>query len=69
MQDLIDAFDTANFKGDDTVIKQGDDGDLFYFVEDGKLDVMVSTRDASGSEKEVTVASPTFLDLPLESSP
>ena len=69
LQDLIDAFDTANFKGDDTVIKQGDDGDLFYFVEDGKLDVMVSTRDASGSEKEVTVASPTFLDLPLESSP
>ena len=58
LQDLIDAFDTANFKGDDTVIKQGDDGDLFYVVEDGKLDVMVSTPDASGSEKEVTVGVP-----------
>jgi len=50
LQDLIDAFDTKEFKADSVVIKQGDEGDLFYVVEEGKLDVMVTTTDvATGS--------------------
>lgn len=50
LQDLIDAFDTAKFKADSTVIKQGDDGDLFYVVEDGKLDVFVATADVDEND-------------------
>ncbi|KAL7491338.1 hypothetical protein ACHAWT_001927, partial [Skeletonema menzelii] len=42
LQDLIDAFDSKIFTADSVVIKQGDEGDLFYVVEEGKLDVMVS---------------------------
>ncbi|KAL9188431.1 hypothetical protein ACHAXT_006809 [Thalassiosira profunda] len=63
LQDLVDAFDTASFKADSVVIKQGDEGDLFYVVEEGKLDVMVSTADVDGatgasSEREVQVGVP-----------
>lgn len=63
LQDLIDAFDTENFKADSVVIKQGDEGDLFYVVEEGKLDVMVSTADVDGdigasAEREVQVGVP-----------
>ncbi|KAL7544276.1 hypothetical protein ACHAWF_007660 [Thalassiosira exigua] len=63
LQDLIDAFDVASFKADSVVIKQGDDGDLFYVVEEGKLDVMVSTADVdeekgASSQREVQVGVP-----------
>mgnify|MGYP000476832801 CR=1 FL=1 len=62
MQDLIDAFDTSNFKAESTVIKQGDEGDLFYVVQEGKLEVMVSTidpNDESGnSTQDITVGVP-----------
>ncbi len=42
LQDLIDAFDTAKFNANSVVIKQGDEGDLFYVVEEGNLDVWAS---------------------------
>lgn len=62
LQDLIDAFDTSNFKAESTVIKQGDEGDLFYVVQEGKLEVMVSTidpNDESGnSTQDITVGVP-----------
>eukprot|EP00579_Thalassiosira_antarctica_P002729 CAMPEP_0201876002 /NCGR_PEP_ID=MMETSP0902-20130614/7809_1 /ASSEMBLY_ACC=CAM_ASM_000551 /TAXON_ID=420261 /ORGANISM="Thalassiosira antarctica, Strain CCMP982" /LENGTH=718 /DNA_ID=CAMNT_0048403167 /DNA_START=106 /DNA_END=2262 /DNA_ORIENTATION=- len=63
LQDLIDAFDSANFKADAVVIKQGDEGELFYVVEEGKLDVWVSTADVTedvgaSSEREVQVGVP-----------
>ena len=63
LQDLIDAFGTANFEADDVVIKQGDDGDMFYVVEEGKLDVMVSSADVdrelgTSSDREVHVGVP-----------
>lgn len=45
LQDLIDAFGAAKFKAGDTVIKQGDEGDLFFVVEEGKLDILVSKAD------------------------
>ena len=60
IQDLIDAFDTKNFAAESVVIKQGDEGDLFYVVEEGKLDVMVTTNaidagDDGSSSREVQV--------------
>ena len=63
LQDLIDAFDSANFKGDSVVIKQGDEGDLFYVVEEGKLDIMVLSADVgenmeASSQREVQVGVP-----------
>lgn len=35
---VIDAIDVKKFKKGDWVIKQGDDGDVLYIVEDGQLD-------------------------------
>ena len=63
IQDLIDAFDTKNFAAESVVIKQGDEGDLFYVVEEGKLDVMVTTNaidagDDGSSSREVQVGVP-----------
>lgn len=61
LQDLIDAFDTAKFKAGETVIKQGDDGDLFFVVEDGKLDILVSKTDPideTPSSEEIIVGVP-----------
>ena len=62
LQDLIDAFDTAKFKAGDTVIKQGDDGDLFFVVEDGKLDILVSKTDpidgSTESSEQIIVGVP-----------
>mmetsp|Transcript_32112 Transcript_32112/g.67940 ORF Transcript_32112/g.67940 Transcript_32112/m.67940 type:complete len:738 (+) Transcript_32112:222-2435(+) len=63
LQDLIDAFSSEKFNADSVVIKQGDEGDLFYVVEEGKLDVTVSTADVNedagaSSEREVQVGVP-----------
>ena len=63
LQDLIDAFDSKIFTADSVVIKQGDEGDLFYVVEEGKLDVMVTPNttesgDDCSSAREVQVGVP-----------
>ena len=59
LQDLIDAFDSKKFTADSVVIKQGDEGDLFYVVEEGKLDVMVTPNSDDGSSaREVQVGVP-----------
>jgi cGMP-dependent protein kinase len=59
LHELIDAFGTANFKAGDTVIKQGDEGDLFFVVEDGKLDIFVSKADEAGNlSDEIMVGVP-----------
>ncbi|KAL3763492.1 hypothetical protein ACHAW5_010884 [Stephanodiscus triporus] len=55
LHDLIDAFDTAVFNAGAVVIRQGDEGDLFYVVEEGKLDIFVST---ASSQQEVQVGAP-----------
>ena len=67
LQDLIDAFDTANAKADSIVIKQGDEGDMFYVVEEGKLDVMVSTADDASSEHDVGSAPSVVVGVPYVS--
>jgi len=62
LQDLVDAFDSAKFEADSVVIKQGDEGDLFYVVEEGQLDILVAGagEGASGAApaREVPVGVP-----------
>ena len=48
LEELVDVFAPSAFTAGSVVIKQGDDGDLFYIVEEGKLDVMVSTEGGEG---------------------
>ncbi|KAL3823217.1 hypothetical protein ACHAXA_003496 [Cyclostephanos tholiformis] len=55
LHDLIDAFNIAKFEGGAVVIKQGDEGDLFYVVEQGMLDIFVAT---GSSQQEVLVGAP-----------
>ena len=55
LQGLIDAFDTAKFKADSVIIKQGDEGDLFYVVEEGHLDIFVRFPD---SQQDTLVGAP-----------
>lgn len=44
--DLIDAFAPAEFAAGNVVIKQNDDGDKFYVVESGTLDISVTMGDS-----------------------
>ena len=37
IDNLIDAMEEANFKAEETVINEGEDGDFMYLVESGKL--------------------------------
>lgn len=59
--DLIDVFDSADYAKGSTVIKQGDEGEHFFVVEEGSLDITVrtvpeeGTGDAGGSEVKVGV--------------
>ena len=55
LQGLIDAFDIAKFKADSVIIKQGDEGDLFYVVEEGQLDIFVKFPD---SQQDTLVGAP-----------
>lgn len=45
---LVDAFESADFNEGDVVIKQGDEGEHFYVVEEGTLDISLY-RGGSGS--------------------
>jgi len=58
LQDLIDCFDKAEFKADTVVIKQGDEGDLFYVVESGELDISMLGSDDGCSPREYNVGVP-----------
>ena len=55
---LIDVFDTVEFKAGSTVIKQGDEGEHFYVVESGTLDITVAMKDGPQGENEVQVGVP-----------
>jgi CRP-like cAMP-binding protein len=47
--DLIDAFDSADYAKGSTVIKQGDEGEHFFVVEEGSLDITVRTVPEEGT--------------------
>ena len=67
LQDLIDAFDSKIFTADSVVIKQGDEGDLFYVVEEGKLDVMVTPGNTSESGDDCSSAREVQVGVPYVS--
>lgn len=47
-QIVIDAMEELQFKEGDTVIKQGDDGDILYLVDQGELDCFKTFRREEG---------------------
>jgi len=54
MTDIVDAFEPTVYSANEVVIKQGDQGDLFYVVESGALDIFVRA-DSSSANKQVGV--------------
>ena len=40
MQNLIDSFTLTKFKDKETIIQQGDQGDIFYIIEEGSVEVL-----------------------------
>ncbi len=54
--DLVDAFESSSFDSGAMVIKQGDDGEKFFVVESGTLDISVKMNE--NSTEEVTVGVP-----------
>lgn len=47
---LADAVKAEHYKNSEYIIKEGDNGDVFYFVEEGKA---IATKVIDGTEKEV----------------
>ena len=41
-QDIFDAMFKCEYKTGDIIIKQGDDGDNFYVIHKGKVDILVN---------------------------
>lgn len=56
--DLIDVFDSKEFDAGATVIKQGDEGEHFYVVETGSLDISVLLKDGPTGSNEIQVGVP-----------
>ena len=56
LSDLIDAFESADFAAESIVIQQGDEGNHFYVVESGTLDI--SVRMEGDETKSVRVGVP-----------
>jgi len=53
LDDIVDAFESENFANGAIVIQQGDEGDHFYVVESGILDVTVKmNNNVDGSKSE-----------------
>ena len=50
--DLVDAFDSSDYAKGSTVIKQGDEGEHFFVVEEGSLDITVrmAAEESGGGE-------------------
>jgi cGMP-dependent protein kinase len=47
LEEYIDVFVERNFKQNDTVIQQGDEGDTFYVVQSGSLDIFINVGEGS----------------------
>ena len=56
--DLIDVFDCADYIAGSTVIKQGDEGEHFFVVETGTLEITVAMKGDSKGSNEVHVGVP-----------
>ena len=56
--DLIDVFDSKEFDAGATVIKQGDEGEHFYVVETGSLDISVLLKDGPTGSNAIQVGVP-----------
>jgi len=55
LMNLIDVFDSEEFPAGSTVIQQGDEGEYFYVVESGKLDITIRMDDDESNEVHVGV--------------
>jgi len=53
---LVDAVDVQSFVAGETLMRQGDDGDFFYVVEEGNAEIFVKMED--GEEKMVKACGP-----------
>lgn len=58
LADLIDAFESSDFEAQSTVIQQGGEGEHFYVVESGSLDITVRTEENKEGSNEVHVGVP-----------
>lgn len=50
---IVDAFERINFSKGEFIINQGDDGETFYIVEEGTLDVMISPSSSSKKHNKI----------------
>eukprot|EP00127_Corallochytrium_limacisporum_P004132 Clim_evm77s157 gene=Clim_evmTU77s157 len=50
---VADALVTKTYQDGDTIISEGEEGDAFFFVEDGTVTVKVNAKDGSSDMKEV----------------
>jgi CRP-like cAMP-binding protein len=41
-EEIVDAFERQDVSAEDFVVREGDEGDTFYIVESGTLDVYLS---------------------------
>lgn len=60
--DIFDAMFPAEYKPGDTIIKQGDEGDNFYVIDSGEVDVSFLTN-------RIPSSSPFNLYSPFDCSP
>lgn len=58
LNDLVDVFDVANFESGSTVIRQGEEGEHFYVVEVGILDVSIHKVSSEGEHSDVMIDEP-----------
>lgn len=42
--DIFDAMQPFNYKSDDTIIQQGEEGDFFYIIDQGEVEVYVNNK-------------------------
>jgi len=67
LKTLIDAMEEQNFKKDEVVIKQGDDGEVLFLLDTGKLDCF---KRFNNDEKVICPEKPLenllFYIMPLE---
>lgn len=62
---IIDAFDAVQVKADEYVIRQGENGDVFYIVESGTLEIYVKTPQEERKVGSYTTPGSAFGELAL----